>query len=400
MNLLAAAALLLLPKAQDEATYHFGTDPARTNISFSGKTSVTNILGVTNTISGTATIDFAKGNGSCHLVVPADTLKTGIGDLDHAMKGKMWLNAAEFKTIEFKAESASRDGKTWKIPGKFTFHGVTRDLEIEAKVLPLPAALAEKFKLGKGKWIKVAVGFQVDIVAHGIEIDKTPYANVNKIWDVKVDLYGTTEPPAGAVSPAVPEEDDPFNVVRPRKVSKEGLEGTLCRFGTKQQHTTIIAVSETEAGKVMAKSTLVAGYAGVDLAKGTGHVRLSVPVKSLKTGIGARDKLLHGPTMLDAAKHPDLDFESTKAVRKADATWTVEGNLKLHGVTKPLSLEVDVQELSEEEMRKAKWGKQPGLRFKAGFKVKLSDFGVTVPDAGIGDEWTMTVDLLALMDSK
>ena len=78
-----AAAAAALPKG--ETTYYFGANPARTKVIFESKTNVTNILGQTNLCSGSVTVDFDKGAGSCHLVVPTLSLNSGMDDRDRAI---------------------------------------------------------------------------------------------------------------------------------------------------------------------------------------------------------------------------------------------------------------------------------------------------------------------------
>lgn len=72
-------------------------------------------------------------------------------------------------------------------------------------------------------------------------------------------------------------------------------------------------------------------------------VRATVRIKaaSIDTGVEARNKHLRTPDFFDAEKYPYITFETT-AVRPIDEThFTMEGNLTMRGVTKPVSLEVE-----------------------------------------------------------
>jgi polyisoprenoid-binding protein YceI len=74
--------------------------------------------------------------------------------------------------------------------------------------------------------------------------------------------------------------------------------------------------------------------------------------------------------------------------------------LGLHGVKKPVTLDVTVREISLELVQKAKWGDQPGMAFAGSFKIKLSDHGIKISEAAqgkINDEWTITFDLTGLL---
>jgi len=71
----------------------------------------------------------------------------------------------------------------------------------------------------------------------------------------------------------------------------------------------------------------------------------------------------------------------------------------MHGVKKPVTVEVTLREIPLELIQKAHWGETPGLGFATTFKVKLSDYGIKVPEAAVAkvnDEWKIAIDLVAL----
>jgi polyisoprenoid-binding protein YceI len=51
-----------------------------------------------------------------------------------------------------------------------------------------------------------------------------------------------------------------------------------------------------------------------------------------------RDADLKSDKWLDAAKFPTIDFKSTSVTPAADGTFTINGNLTIHGTTKPVAL--------------------------------------------------------------
>jgi polyisoprenoid-binding protein YceI len=386
-------------------TFYFGTNPARTNVGFESKTEITNILGGSNVVIGGAVIDWSKGTGSCELKVPTATLNSGMADRDRAMLGKTWLDAKQFPTIEFKSDQASfNKPNTWKLDGKFSLHGVTKDLSLEARLRYYPEAMAKQAQIGDGAWVAVTASFTVKLGDYGIVIPDTAVATVRPEIAVTLDLWGTTAKPdkVAEISAApVEDEDAPIKVIRPPKVSPDGIEGARYKFGTKSQLAQMAAQSITELERVTATTKIIGGYVGIDKAKGLGKVRLAAPVSSLRTGIKARDEHMLGPEWLDAKAHPIMEFESTKAAPKGDKAWTVEGEFKLHGVSKPVSLEVAVRDIPAELMKKAHWGDKSGLGFTGTFKVKLTDHGIKIPSGAVGkvaDEWTVTFDLIGLLE--
>jgi polyisoprenoid-binding protein YceI len=390
-----AATATALPKG--ETTYYFGANPARTKVIFESKTNVTNILGQTNLCSGSATIDFDKGAGSCHLVIPTLSLNSGMDDRDRAMHGKVWLDSKVNKTIEFKSKKATFvQPATWKIDGDFLFRGVTVPLSIEAEVKQVPPSIGQK--LGDGAWIRVRTAFKVDITQHGIKIDKSAQFTVEPVWNVGIELFATTVKPADAAVPVEAVEPDEVKVVRVPKLKPDGLPGTHFEFGKKPQLTTLRATSEAPIETIVAQINASHGYVGIDKEKGLAGLRFHIPVGQIKTGIPLRDEHLRGETWLDEKKFPMIGFESTKATKKDDKTWTVEGTFTMRGVGKPLKLDVAVADIAADEVKKANWGEKPGVRVTGDFKLKLSDHGVKNPDpTKINDELSVSIFLVGLL---
>jgi len=108
-------------------------------------------------------------------------------------------------------------------------------------------------------------------------------------------------------------------------------------------------------------------------------------VNSINTDNDRRDGHLKGPDFFDAAKYPTLTFRS-KSFRKVEGKkYTMVGDLTMHGVTKPVTLDVT---MTGPVTIKGMGGKEQD---KAGFKVagtlKRSDFGVgTIPIVVVSDE--------------
>ena len=67
---------------------------------------------------------------------------------------------------------------------------------------------------------------------------------------------------------------------------------------------------------------------------------VTVDLASAKTGDSDRDTALPGSDFFDVAKFPKAHFVTT-AFHQNGGTVTADGNLTLHGVTKPVSLTVD-----------------------------------------------------------
>jgi polyisoprenoid-binding protein YceI len=397
----ASAPAASAPAPKGDTTYYFGVRESHTNITFQSKNDLTDILGASHNVVGSATINFEAGSGSCELSVPAATLNSGMADRDRAMMGPTWLDVKKYPHIEFKGEKASLVEKPnmWKVDGKFTLRGVTKDLSVTAKVRPLPAAVGQKLGFGDGPVLKVETSFKLKLADYGIEIPATAVATVQPEIAIGIDVWGSTVKPAAVQIKAPDLEDGPIKRTWKPKVSADGIEGTLYVLGKKPQLATLTAQSEADLEKITAKTSVVVGYVGVDKAKGIGKVRLAVPVDELDTGIALRNEHLRGKDWLDSTQFKTIEFESTKATKKDDRTWTVEGDFTLHGVKKPLTVEMAVREIPLALIQKAHWGETSGLGFATSFKLKLSEFGVKIPQGAAGkvsDELAISIDLVGL----
>jgi len=67
-------------------------------------------------------------------------------------------------------------------------------------------------------------------------------------------------------------------------------------------------------------------------------VSISVDIASADSGVPVLDRLLRGPSMLDATAYPQAYFTARTATFDAEALREVRGELTLHGVSRPLSL--------------------------------------------------------------
>lgn len=76
-----------------------------------------------------------------------------------------------------------------------------------------------------------------------------------------------------------------------------------------------------------------------DASKST--VEATIDVKAISTRDEKRDGHLKGPDFFDVAKYPTITFKSTK-VEKAGDKLKVSGDLTMRGVTKPVTLDVEV----------------------------------------------------------
>ncbi|WP_224960937.1 YceI family protein [Geomonas subterranea] len=76
-----------------------------------------------------------------------------------------------------------------------------------------------------------------------------------------------------------------------------------------------------------------------DFAKSS--VTATIDTTSIDTGVAKRDAHLKSADFLDVAKYPTMTFVSTGVTKGSGGGFKVLGNLTLHGVTRPVALEVE-----------------------------------------------------------
>ena len=111
-------------------------------------------------------------------------------------------------------------------------------------------------------------------------------------------------------------------------------------------------------------------------------VKVSIPLSSLNTGVAALDEHLRSEDFFEVAKFPTATFCSTKVepgMRKD--RLKVTGELSLHGITKPVTLEVTVLKVGANPRTQL-----PTVGFEATTTLKRSDFGLGAFVPQVSDE--------------
>ncbi|HTP87285.1 MAG TPA: YceI family protein [Candidatus Acidoferrales bacterium] len=77
----------------------------------------------------------------------------------------------------------------------------------------------------------------------------------------------------------------------------------------------------------------------VELRVRSAALRVTDPKNSESDRAGTQ-KTMTGPDVLDVGRFPEIVFQSTAAEPKGPAAWRVQGNLTIHGETKPVTVDV------------------------------------------------------------
>jgi len=133
---------------------------------------------------------------------------------------------------------------------------------------------------------------------------------------------------------------------------------------------------------------------GNDPASAT--IDATIDASSVDTRVERRDTHLKSPDFLDVAKYPTITFKSTKVEAAGPGKFKVTGDLTLHGVTKPVVLDVE----SSGAPVKVMGGLHAGASART--KINRSDFGLTWNKAletggvVVGDEVAISIDVEAI----
>jgi polyisoprenoid-binding protein YceI len=120
------------------------------------------------------------------------------------------------------------------------------------------------------------------------------------------------------------------------------------------------------------------------------NVSVTIPVASISTGVEKLDQHLLGADFFNAEQFPTATFKSTGVTAAGEGKLAVVGDLTIHGVTRPVVMDVTVNKIGEHPMAKV-----PAAGFDARFAIKRSDFGLGAYVPVVGDEVTLYITVEA-----
>ena len=82
------------------------------------------------------------------------------------------------------------------------------------------------------------------------------------------------------------------------------------------------------------------GSVVLDPSKSAGSVDFVIDAVSVDTGWDLRDAYLRGEQMFDTARYPEVRFRSTRLVYEDALLVAIDGEITMHGVTRPIRLAV------------------------------------------------------------
>ena len=133
----------------------------------------------------------------------------------------------------------------------------------------------------------------------------------------------------------------------------------------------------------------------LDLAKKTGNADVTIDATSISTGVAKLDEELKGANFFDTAKYPAITFKARNFGFDGERLAAVNGDLTIHGVTKPVTLQVKNFLCKDHPMKKV-----PACGADAFATIKRSEFGVSTYSPNVGEEVTLEIQVEAQVLKK
>jgi polyisoprenoid-binding protein YceI len=124
------------------------------------------------------------------------------------------------------------------------------------------------------------------------------------------------------------------------------------------------------------------------------EIHFEIDSNSVDTNLAERDSHLKSPLFLDVEKYPTITFHGF--LHKKDSRYTLEGDLTLCAVKKPVTLDVDLNGTGEGRFGDTRAG------FEANGKINRKDFGIhfsLLTEAGnmvVGEDINLHFDIQLL----
>lgn len=135
-----------------------------------------------------------------------------------------------------------------------------------------------------------------------------------------------------------------------------------------------------------------AGTVTLDQAAKKAEVDITIDTTSIDTGFETFDGHIQGEDFLDTAKHPTATFKSTAVKFDGDKPVSIDGQLTIKGVTRPVRLTVTSFKAAAHPMLP----KKNAIGANATTVIKRSEFNAGKYAPNVGDEVTLDIALEAI----
>lgn len=166
-------------------------------------------------------------------------------------------------------------------------------------------------------------------------------------------------------------------------------------YGIDTSHSSVsFQIKHLAISKVKGSFTDFTGSFSFDPAKPEATSAVAViQMASVDTGNEKRDDHLRNPDFFEVEKYPTMTFKSTSVKMKNDEEGEITGNLTMHGVTKSVTLDLEINGMITDP-----WGKERIGASLSG-NINRKDWGLTWSKAMetgglvVGDDVKIAIEL-------
>jgi polyisoprenoid-binding protein YceI len=108
---------------------------------------------------------------------------------------------------------------------------------------------------------------------------------------------------------------------------------------------------------------------------------ITIDAASIDTNVPLLDKMVKSTSMLDVARYPEIRFVSTRFERTGESRGTLTGDLTIHGVAQPVTLDVTFNGFARDPLTK-----KDTLGFSADGRFSRAKFGLSTWYPAVGDD--------------
>ena len=126
-------------------------------------------------------------------------------------------------------------------------------------------------------------------------------------------------------------------------------------------------------------------------------VNATIDMDSIDTRQEQRDAHIRSADFFDVGNHTEMTFRSTRVLSTDGGDWTIEGDLTIKGITKPVTLELELNGFGPD----AYGGTRAG--FSAKTEISRKEYGVDIDmpmDGGgvvVGDKISIELEIEAVL---
>ena len=131
----------------------------------------------------------------------------------------------------------------------------------------------------------------------------------------------------------------------------------------------------------------------IDRAAKPGSVDVTIDTASVDSGYPVFNGHLQGEDFFDTKKYPAITFKSNKLNFAGDKLASVDGNLTIKGITKPVTLEITSFQCMDHPMLK-----KDACGANAITKIKRSEFNAGKYAPYVGDDVTLSIAVEAIRE--